>query len=255
MTNVKKIAVLGTCFSRDFLNSDSYFNPNYKQYFNCIFTQFHSSIIAIISDPTTISLDKYNDIPFKKKKFVEMDFEKNFWRELKKEQPDYLIIDFYSDTLKSVGWLSSDCAITLSPIVEQSQLIHDLEFEFVLDHTNKEKYKEKFEESLQLFKKKITTYISEDQIILNKGRLTKSYYDEQREIQHFDTPERIDKHNQFWAELDEIFINQFPEINIIDLDSFKFIGDIQYPFGLSVSHYQTEYYQELMRTVKKISSS
>ena len=250
MSEIKKIAVFGSCFSRNFLSTQTYFNPDYKDYFNCIYTQFHSSIIAIISEPISIQLDPYDDIPLEKKKFVKMDFEKKFWKELEKEIPEYLIIDLYSDALKNVGWLSSDCAITISPIIEQSRLNEVLEFTNILDHSNNKVYKDKFRDSLIQFKDQILIYMDENQIILNKGRLTKSYYNENGEIKYFNNLEMIDSHNQFWEELDDIFVGIFPECKVVDINHFEFIGDVRYPFGTSVSHYETNFYKELMRAVK-----
>lgn len=254
MNQMKKIAVFGTCFSRNFLSSAPYFNPDYKEYFNCVFTQFHSSIITIMSEPLTINLDRYDDIPLENKKFVVADFEKKFWKEMSKNSPDYLVVDLYTDALRSVGWMTVDCAVTISPIVEQSKLLNDLEFEFILDHSNQKKYKEKFRESLIRFKNKVLSFISEEQLILNKGRLAKTYFDEKREIKKFHTPEVIDEYNQFWEELEEIFIEQFPRSKVINMREMGFIGDVRYPFGLSVSHYQREYYREMFKKVIELTS-
>ncbi|EGP9221885.1 teichoic acid biosynthesis protein, partial [Listeria monocytogenes] len=44
--DITKIAVMGTCFSRNAFNSSPFFNPDYKAFFECSFTQFHSSIIS-----------------------------------------------------------------------------------------------------------------------------------------------------------------------------------------------------------------
>ncbi|HEM1641554.1 TPA: teichoic acid biosynthesis protein, partial [Listeria monocytogenes] len=92
--DITKIAVMGTCFSRNAFNSSPFFNPDYKAFFECSFTQFHSSIISIMTEPANlINLDKYTDIKKSEKPFIEDDWKKDFFTNLKNSDADYFLID------------------------------------------------------------------------------------------------------------------------------------------------------------------
>ncbi|ECW8242522.1 teichoic acid biosynthesis protein, partial [Listeria monocytogenes] len=96
--DVTKIAVMGTCFSRNAFNSSPFFNPDYKAFFECSFTQFHSSIISLMTKPANlINLDKYTDIKQSEQSFVEEDWKKEFFINLKNSNSDYFLIDLYPD--------------------------------------------------------------------------------------------------------------------------------------------------------------
>ncbi|WP_244964404.1 DUF6270 domain-containing protein [Listeria aquatica] len=151
---VKKLGVLGTCFSRNFLNSSDYFNPDYKNYYSVAFTQFHSSLIALNTKKKWIDIDQYEDIPKEKRRFVIEDFQKQLFDTIKEKKVDYLIIDLYSDALKNIGFFNQEQAVTISPIIEQSRIKEDLSFEFVLDHKDETLFLKTFQEAIKSFHKK-----------------------------------------------------------------------------------------------------
>lgn len=84
-----KVAVLGSCFSRNPFNSTSYFNPSYKKNYSCVLTQFHSSIVSMVSTPREIDIDKMDDVTAYNKYFIQNDFEKNFFDQVSELKPDY----------------------------------------------------------------------------------------------------------------------------------------------------------------------
>ncbi|WP_163654756.1 DUF6270 domain-containing protein [Listeria sp. PSOL-1] len=250
---VQKIGVLGTCFSRNFLSSDPYFNPEYKEDFSVSFTQFHSSIIALMTKPFSLDISSYDDIPDTKKKFVQTDFEKTFFKELKKEKIDYLLIDLYTDALKSVGFIESDVAVTISPIIEQSQIRNDLPFKNMLTHDDPLVFQQRFKEALEAFKTKVLPYIEEERIILNQGQLTTRYFDETRKIIAYSNLDKLAQYNDDWRILDRLFLQVFPNAKTIDMLSEPYIGDALYPFGHSVAHYESKYYKRLYEKFKELT--
>ncbi|EUJ30960.1 hypothetical protein MFLO_09702 [Listeria floridensis FSL S10-1187] len=102
------------------------------------------------------------------------------FHQLEQSVPDYLIIDFYSDALKNVGYLDKEIAITISPIIEQSRIKDELTFTRILDHSDNEKYLSEWRKALQEFKKRIQPYFNNNQIIINFCELTTKYYDENK---------------------------------------------------------------------------
>ncbi|EUJ22626.1 hypothetical protein PGRAN_12309 [Listeria grandensis FSL F6-0971] len=253
MTQVKKIAVFGSCFSRNFLSSAPYFNPTYKSHFACVMTQFHSSIIATMTDVVTMDISEYEDIPKEKKRFVREDFEKRFFERIAETNPDYLLIDLYSDALKNIGFISEKQAITISPILEQSRILNDIRFVKMVDHQNKQHFKSVWLTSLHQYRKQLLCYIREEQIILNVCELTSFYYDAQKKKVPYNTPETLDEYNQFWNELNTLFMQVFPKAKVLDMRNSGYIGDTSYPFGHSVSHYESGYYRSMLHKIRELT--
>ncbi|MEI2379866.1 hypothetical protein, partial [Priestia megaterium] len=52
--------------------------------------------------------------------------------------------------------------------------------------------------------------------------------------------------------LDNYFLHIMPSVKTIDLTDTSYIGDINYPFGLSYSHYEKEYYKEFFNRLLKL---
>ncbi|WP_250622043.1 DUF6270 domain-containing protein [Bacillus subtilis] len=91
---MKKVAVYGSCVTRD--NFNSQFNADYKNFFDCVLTQNQSSIISTMSKPNYIVIDNEN-MSNHEKNTLKTDFENSFLTEIKSVQPDILILDFFAD--------------------------------------------------------------------------------------------------------------------------------------------------------------
>ncbi|WP_420976138.1 DUF6270 domain-containing protein [Bacillus vallismortis] len=247
-----RIAVMGTCFSRNPFNSRDYFNPGYKKIYDCVYTQFHSSIVSLVSEPTSFNREDFEDISEQDINFVETDFKKDFFEKLKASQPDYLIIDLYSDAAKSLIQFSEQQFVSASFIIEQSSFFRNLRSGTIINHSDNKKYFEIYKKALDEFINKVTTVIPESKIILNKGRFTSKYKNTSGEIISFGDQELINRNNYFWDKVDNYFEYRLPNVKIIDLTNTPFIGDERYPFGKSFSHYESAYYKKFMDRLNSI---
>lgn len=250
--NAAKVAVLGTCFSRNAFNSTQYFNPGYKEMFKCVFTQFHSSVVSLVSQPVDLNQFNLAGINERDLTYVKIDHEKTFFEELKQANVDYLIIDLYSDASKSLFKLSEDQYVSNSYILEESDYVKSVNNVEVITHEDSERYFSIWKKAVQQFVVKLKEVLPEEKIILNKGRFTDVYLDESRNIKRFSDPDLIKRNNLFWEKLDNYFIHLMPQVKVIDLTDTPYIGDIKYPFGLSYSHYETGYYKEFLNRLTKI---
>lgn len=247
-----KVAVLGTCFSRNAFNSSSYFNPGYKDTFDCVFTQFHSSLISLVSNEVKLDLSLFTDINKTDLEFLTMDFKKTFFLKLKELNVDYLVLDLYPDACRSVLQLEENQYVTASYILERSRFIRSLPITKVIDHSNNEEYFALWKNAAEIFVGELIKILPEERIILNKGRFTSTYFDKNREVKSFRDTDLIRRNNYFWEKIDNYFISLLPNVKVIDLTDQTYIGDINYPFGLSFSHYQSEYYKEFLKRLNNI---
>ncbi|MCY9262137.1 DUF6270 domain-containing protein [Bacillus haynesii] len=248
------IAVLGTCFSRNAFNSSLYFNPDYKKYYKCCYTQFHSSVISLMSEPVKPDFNKFNDVKESDLPWVKTDFKKDFFMKLKNANPDYIIIDFYCDASKPVIRTQENRYVTCNYFLEESKFLSTWSNVHIINHHENHKYFELWKENVGKFLNELKKILPEDKIILNKGRFTEKYYGLDGKIKTFDEIQMIRRNNYFWDKLDNYFLSIAPSAKVIDLTDTKFIGDERYPYGLSYSHYQSEYYKEFLNRLLKITA-
>ncbi|MBK5456079.1 hypothetical protein JFU08_19100 [Bacillus sp. TH23] len=246
-----KIAVLGSCFSRNAFNSGEYFNPGYKKNYNCNLTQFHSSIVSIMSNPVHIDIERLENVTEKNKEFIRCDFEKDFFDKLKEAKPDYLIVDLYSDAARDLIKLNDESYISASLVLRESQYFKELrEYEHI-GHSNNQLYFKIWQDYMEKFARKVKEILPEERIILNTGGFTYKYIDIDAKVKKFSRPEIIKRNNYFWDILNGWFINCIPNCKVLDLKDTDYIGQYNHPFGNTFSHYQPGYYKEFMNRLNK----
>ncbi|MEH6958020.1 DUF6270 domain-containing protein [Neobacillus drentensis] len=253
------IGVLGTCFSRNAFNSSEYFNPDYKNYFNCVFTQYHSSVISLISEPVEINISEITDvIPRSNLVYLKDDFEKSFFENIKEKNLDYLLIDFYADVIRGVIQFDKNRYVSGSHILRKSNYYEKIKnITTSIEHENDEVYFRLWREFCDKFFEKLLTILPEKKIILVLPKLTYKYYENNSKIRKFNgtglfDPQTISYLNYFWDKLNNYFLNIAPGINIIDMRDLEYIGSDVYPFGLSPEHYEKQYYKEFLNRLLKV---
>ncbi|MGE7778631.1 DUF6270 domain-containing protein [Peribacillus sp. NPDC097264] len=247
-----KVAVLGSCFSRNPFNSTSYFNPGYKKNYSCVLTQFHSSIVSMVSSPREIDIDKMNDVTAYNKYFIQNDFEKNFFDQVSEMNPDYLIIDLYADAARDLIKINDDTYVSASLALRQSKYFKEFMNYEVVTHDNNEAYFDLWKEAMLQFAKRIKEYLPEDRIILNVGGFTSKYVDADGFIKKYPRENIIQRNNYFWDKLNSWFLQCIPGCKVISLKDTKYIGQHDHPFGNTFSHYQSGYYKEFMNRLNKL---
>ncbi|MBC1896988.1 teichoic acid biosynthesis protein [Listeria booriae] len=246
--NVTKIAILGTDFSYSAFNSRPFFNPDYEEFFECSIIQSHSSIISMMTEPATdIDLTNYPDIVEQRRPIIAEDLKKEFFANLEASNPDYFLIDLYPDVVRPVMWLNDKTAITLSYVVEQSQLLNDLSYEKIVDHVDNEAFFHEWTKYADQFISKLTEIIPPNRVILNSGGFTTSYYAKNRAILEYKGKMEIERNNYFWNRLNNYFMSKIPEATVIDFSKKPYIGDFNHPFGQSPSHFESTYYKDFLK--------
>ncbi|HAA9660558.1 TPA_asm: teichoic acid biosynthesis protein [Listeria monocytogenes] len=246
--NPIKIAVMGSCFSRNAFNSKPFFNPDYKRFFEVTFTQSHTSLFSVLSKPYTgINIDDYDNMTDNERRTLQADFDKGFFEKLENSNSDYLLLDLYADVLRGPIWLESGEILSLSYISEQTGILNDLPIKRLLDHSNNDAFFQEWTSYADKFIEKLLTVMPAERIILNKGGFTTKYYDKNGAVQEYKIKMRIERNNYFWDRLNNYFLSKVPTAQMIDFTKKPYIGDYYYPFGHSFSHYESGYYKDFMR--------
>ena len=254
-----KIAILGSCYSRSAFNSrKSYFNPDYKSYFEIVYTNFQPSILSINGDSVPFDEKEFTDLEGSDLTNVQREYEKTAFQDLRDLSFDYLIIDFFVDATHGAIQLQDGQMIGLNSAVKRSKQYKDHLAHTTQPVTNKEEgFIQKWTEQCDAFIDTIKTIHPANKIILNTGGLVDQFYDKKGNIQSFVKKGYIsqeDYHhfNEVWQYMNNYFIHSMSELRVIDLNKYGFIGSENHPVNAGPHHYESGYYKAYMNELVKV---
>ena len=248
-----RIAVLGTCFSRSVFKSDPYFNPDYKRFYECVYTQFHSSIISLTSEKF-LNYEHKDEWNKEASLYLPTEFNKDFFENLRKSKAEYLLLDNYIDATRPVIDVGDGAYITYNKYLIRSNLIRDLSRCRIIKPGTNEFY-DLYKEHAKQFLHETKKIMPENHIILLEGRFSYFKIDEKTNIkEEWEGRTYIHRNNIRWNEVDHIFRLLAPDIRVIDMRNTQYVSDVRTPIpgGASPSHYQKYYYREILDKINKI---
>lgn len=248
-----KVAVLGSCFSREVFHSIDFFNEDYKKFYEVGLTGFHQSFIDIMSKPINYDPKDLESSDDKTLKIYGKDFlEKTFLQKIVQYKPQYLIIDTYVDNNAKIIDLKNGSYITRVFYLENTDFIKKINTDdyYAMNSAERfELYKKSVSEFISFMNKNLpktkiiilrahlTTKKKEDNIISSWDKDKLDYILYEREI--------ADKNNDY-------LVSQLPSAKIIDMRGDNFYTDKKAPMSFGPSHMNSEYYKEVLNKFNKI---
>lgn len=257
MNNIK-VAVLGSCATRD--NFNSKFNPNYKEFYECILTQNQTSLISLMSSPLNYTENDIGDLTEYDRWNVEMDFSKSFLTDLIKLEPSYLIIDFFADIHFGVISLATNQCITdnrwkLWKTPYYKSLIEKgaIERLAIKDHT--EEYFLKWKQSVDKLFAFLKEKLPNCHVIIHKARNVNIFNDDGTLIDLATSghvkKENVQLLNRYWDELDQYVIDHYP-VSVIEINDKEYHTYKEHPWGPFYVHYTEDYYHNFLLKLHRI---
>jgi hypothetical protein len=247
-----KIAVLGSCVSRDSFNSK--FIPDYKNYYSCLLHQNQMSMISLAAKPIPFNNELIDNLkPFDAKHF-RTELDKSFFSEMKRVQPDYLIIDFYGDLYYGIQKIGDSYITNKKWMYEKTSLYKslDIQDEFKIFAENKERYWPLWKEGVKYLFSFLEKEVPNCKVVINKARFVDRYLEknsgEFRSISG-DKKKRyinIGVYNKWWDALDNYVIKHY-NVRVLDYDMDRYYGNEDHPWGLFYVHYNMDFYQDFTR--------
>ena len=252
-----KIAVLGSCISRDLFNS--YFVPNYKEFFEVTMDAQRTSIISLMQSPLSID-KKFLDItPTTRKnkartKYITHDLNKIFLKNLiENNNIEYLIIDNYFEFL--FGILYSENTIITNNFwdLPETQFYKNTSDKFILKiNENFEEYFCIWSKYCDLFFKFLAVYCPNIKVILNQARETdKVMKSDGTSYINSDFTNTMDVANPLLEKLDSYIMNNF-NVNVLKFDYENTFCDENHIWGFAPMHYNKTYHSSIFNTLKNI---
>jgi len=254
MSNIK-IAVVGSCVSRDGFNSQ--FIKEYKEFYKCVLSQNHMSMISLMSEPIPFEPHMLDgDITDFNKQILMTELTKGVWDALKIQNPDYLILDFYADVyfgIREVGnsyitdktWLFKKAPFySTLPLGETLKLDNELTAYFNM-----------WKEAVNSFMAKMREELPNVKIIINKVQFTDLYIEkstkELKKISETGIYKAIDvqKINDILNDFYQYFEKNF-NVAVIEYDK-EYYSKEDHIWDLFYVHYTDDFYRDF--TTKLLS--
>ncbi|GKU83425.1 DUF6270 domain-containing protein [Niallia sp. NCCP-28] len=257
--NPYKLAIVGSCYSRSAFNSQKkFFNPDYKDFFQIVYTNFQPSIASMNSEKVEFDKNKYLDLSEADLMNVEREYKKSIFQDLEENDFDYLIIDFFVDATHGVILLDDNKILGLNSSIKRSNYYRNhLSVTTTLLNNKKPEFLELWRKSCDEFINKIIKIVPSNKIILNKGGLIDKFYDENNDLHSFIDKGYISKSeyehfNTVWEYMNSYFLNELPDAHYLDLTSYNYIGSIDHPVNAGPHHFESRYYKSYIDKLLKI---
>lgn len=239
------ISVYGSCVSRDVFNSR--FVPDHKEHFQLVSDQQHVSLISLMSPSIIIDTDHVEgDVsPFYQEVFKQ-DMNKSYLNKLIETQPDWLLLDFYTDAYYGACMLKDGTYITNK--LWQYRKLNAFE---QLSPVKSFSFKENTIEFLNLWKKAFDAFIREidklspnTKIIVNKAKFIDNLVVDGEETllsKMRQDPFYIDHINYIWSMMDDYAIT-YHRAYALDFEKDNYHLIDTHPWGKFYVHYDETYY-------------
>ncbi|GGH76564.1 hypothetical protein JOD43_003796 [Pullulanibacillus pueri] len=248
-------SVIGSCVSRDVFNRK--FVPEYKEFYECISTAWQSSIISLMSPKVTLSKDDLElseEISKHRHNTLMEDLSKEYLEEIKTNQPDYIIIDFYADMRYGVVQIG-DRYLTNNPNgFRKTKFFREKKFDNSYRfRKNLNIYRELWEKAFDDLYNYVQEHLPKTKLILNCFRYANSYVNENGELVMFDQERYnyLDADTKLYNELYTYILDKY-KLRKIDLRENEYYADGNYAFGLAPWHYERKYHKDYFHTLNQI---
>ena len=247
-----KIAVCGSCYSREVFHSIDYLNIDYKKWYDVVYTAFHSSIISIMSQPLNIQVNKKENSPNIKliNLYANNEFNKTFFKDLEKSKPDYIIIDLFIEANETIFEIDDKHYITNSFYLNDVEEFINLKKQKKLTINDETRF-ELFQKTILQFREKISHIIPLDKIILISCRPAIKKLINYK-ISDWENKDWLNMSIYLWERNDLESLKTIPEAKVVDMTDYDVFSTDKSPLNLSTNHFQSEYYKEVLNKINKI---
>jgi len=254
-----RIAVIGSCVSRDIFNRS--FIPSYKEEFELVSDVYQSSLPSLARE-VAVSFEDQESIKQNYLKTISREFDGRNLERVIASKPDFILMDFYSDVHFGVTEYK-DHYVTRNHMAFTALGGVD---SYYSDQDKKLPARGRFEgfsESIDsysvLAKNSMAHLITriresglESRIIINSARFALNYTTSIDGAELFSNPNRLSDKNKYWDELDALAVKELGGQGI-EYPSELIFGDELHKWGLNPVHYTQAYYDYLWNSLMEIT--
>lgn len=246
-----KIAIFGSCYSRRAFTSTDFYNPDYKNKYNIVLTQFQSSLCTFGENiPRTMDDPALNkELNINPQIWSKSERNKLFFKQLSEVQPDYLIIDLHGDIQR--GYIEYPDGSRLTNAYFNYEYMKKYpEFTLYQAKENFADYFEEFKKNAKYFLSEVLEVVPENRIIVNRTNSANLYLNEKRELVPFPKKDTdVKTFNMIANVFSDYLLSLIPLANVIDSYDYGYHADIMAPGDHSINYFESNFYKHFMKDV------
>lgn len=252
-----KIAVLGSCVSRDLFNS--HFVPNYKEFFEVTMDAQRTSIISLMQNPIVLDKKLLDIYPITRKnnsrtKYITHDLNKIFLEHLiENDEINYLIMDNYFEFLFGILYFDNNIITNNFWDLPETEFYKNISNKLSLNISkNFEEYYCIWTKYCNLFFKFLTLYCPNVKVILNQARETdKVMKSDGTSYINSDFTKTKNVANPLLEKLDSYIMNNF-NVKVLKFDYENTFSEEDHIWGFAPMHYNNNYHKSLFYKLRNI---
>ncbi|CAI9385748.1 MULTISPECIES: DUF6270 domain-containing protein [Bacillaceae] len=250
-----RIAVIGSCVSRDVFNSNII--PDYKELYEVVSTVWQTSIPSLISKKIKITdedMELSKELSKHRLNTLKRDIKKTHLKELIESKPDFIIIDFFADIRYGYVKLNSseNYYLTNNPNgFRQTRFYKEKKYGKTYNvHKNKRFY-EFFYNSFDKFYNMVKEELPKTVILINGFVESYGYIGPEKYPLRYDeeTLSDIHENNKEYLSIYKHLEENYSDITVIEMSKKIYFGDPDHMFGNAPYHMTREYYNDLYNRI------
>lgn len=251
-----KVALLGSCISRDVFNS--HFVPNYKEFFEVITDVQRTTLISLMQDPVEIEeclidISPHNSKNIARTRCISNDLNKFFLRNLIEMDVDYLIIDNYFEVLYGILYYDNTIISNNFWDLPETQFYQNMSDKLNLNlYENFDEYFCIWSKYCDLFFKFLALYCPNVKVILNQARQTNQVMKSDGSCYiNNDFTKTMNSTNPLLEKLDSYIMDNF-NVHVLRFDYDNTYCDESHIWGFAPMHFHKNYHDTLFNKLKSI---
>lgn len=254
MSEKIKVAVIGSCVTRDLFNSK--FVSNYKDFYECVSTVWQTSMISFMSDRTEIMEEQKeckDEVSKLQRNTINRDIGKLYRNELIETQPDYIIFDLYTDIKYGLIKTNSGYLTNNPNGFRKTLYFKEGHYEQALNIFKDEQYLELFYDNFSKFEDWVNANIPNCKIIITKFSEAFSYMTKGNFAVNFNPKicGTVAKDNKMYNKIYDKLSSDH-DVQLLDMQSRTYFGDYDHVYGNKPWHFTQQYYDDLYKGFNEI---
>ncbi|WP_400243450.1 DUF6270 domain-containing protein [Niallia sp. JL1B1071] len=250
-----KIAVIGSCVSRDVFNSNII--PDYKDLYEVVSTVWQTSIPSLVSKKVKLTdedMELSKELSKHRLNTLKRDIKKKHFKELLESEPDFIIIDFFADIRYGYVKLNSseNYYLTNNPNgFRHTRFFKEKKYGKTYNVHKNNRFYEFFYKSFDKFYHILKEELPNTKILINGFVEAYGYIGPEKYPLSYDeeTQREVLENNKEYLSIYKHIEGNYSDITVIEMSKKMYFGDPEHMFGNAPYHMTREYYNDLYNSI------
>lgn len=244
-----KIAVIGSCVTRDVFNSK--FCPNYKLFFECGASLIQGSIISFVSDRFLVPDEELSGLKSSSAKDIRSEMTREVNSYISDSKPEYAIFDFFGDVRFGAAQLDTAAFVTRNEwkLCTTNYYQQHVLKEFL---PKSEEYFEMWAEAVDEAVRFIRRVSPNTKLVLHDVEFVTDYSTNDGDIKTFGNSASLRELNTWWRKLNSYFAENYAD-EVICVRTKETRSFEAHPWGAYGVHYELDYHAEFLSELTRMA--